>query len=77
MSTPARKPRSAAAERQAAYRRRMRDAGFRQKTMWVLDLRRPDVRERLEREIKAIAEHDPDGDTWMRDLYAVDDWPKE
>jgi hypothetical protein len=76
MTAPAKKKSSSAA-RVAAYRKRMRDAGYRQKTVWTLDLRNPEQSARLDRAIEALAASDPAGDEWMTDLYAIEDWPAE
>ena len=77
MSSPAKRPRSPAAKRVAAYRQRMREAGYRLKSIWVPDLRNPEVIARIQRAARAIAEHDPDGEEWVDALYQVRDWPAE
>jgi hypothetical protein len=76
MTAPERKKPSSAA-RVAAYRKRMRDAGYWQKSIWTLDLRNPEVSARLDRAIAALAASDPDGEAWMADLYAIEDWPSD
>ncbi|MBN9305936.1 MAG: hypothetical protein BGO82_01110 [Devosia sp. 67-54] len=55
MSTPQNKPRSSSAKRVAAYRQRMRDAGLVPRTIWVPDLKDPNVAGEIERACKAIA----------------------
>ena len=51
-------------KREAANRRRrefaaeMREKGYRRKTMWVIDTRRPGFVEEYRRGLAAIAEHD-------------------
>ena len=61
MSTPARKT-SRAAQRMSTYRERMREKGFRQKTIWVPDASNPKVLARYRRAAEAIAVSDPAGD---------------
>jgi hypothetical protein len=51
----------------------MREQGYRQKTFWVLDLRRPEVREQIRREAKAIAQADRESDD-MAFIDAVSMW---
>lgn len=61
MSTPARKSKGST-ERMGAYRRRMRERGFRQKTVWVPDLSNPEVLARYHRAGAAIAAGDAASD---------------
>lgn len=76
MTSPAKKP-STSAERMREHRRRMREKGFVQKTIWVPDLNNPSVIERYRRSAQAIAAEDPASkelDAWME---AVRDWPTD
>lgn len=57
MSKLQKKPQSNAAKRVAAYRQRMRVAGFVPKTIWVPNISDPKIRAELERECRAIASH--------------------
>jgi hypothetical protein len=70
------KPRSPAAQRAAEYRRRMREAGYRQVTRWVPDTRRPEVQSDLQQQAQAIADS-VDGEAelmkWVESVYA---WPE-
>lgn len=57
MSTPAKKTRTTAkssTERMRAYRERMRQKGFRQKTIWTLDLDNPEVLADYQRQAKEL-----------------------
>ena len=67
MASSARTPQSAA-RRVAAYRKRMREAGFVQRTVWVPDVRSVDYRALIGREIQALAAGD-DAMIWMPTLY--------
>ena len=49
-------------ERSARWRARMRERGYRPKTIWVPDLRRPEVRADLQREVQAIRIADRESD---------------
>lgn len=64
-------------ERAARWRAAMREKGYRPKTIWVPDLRRPEVRERLQREAEAIAKnpHDADDQAFIDSLVDWDDLP--
>lgn len=65
MSTPAKKQTPApktSAERMRDHRRRMREKGFVQKTIWVPDMSNPEVRTRYRRAAEAIAKRDPAGE---------------
>lgn len=64
-------------ERMREHRRRMREKGYVQKTIWVPDMSNPEVRADYQRQAKAIgdeerAERELDG--W---LDAVRDWPTD
>lgn len=49
-----------AAEKTADYRRRMRAKGYRQITLWVPDLRNPEVRAEIRRKVRALKKHPSD-----------------
>lgn len=51
-----------AAEKTADYRRRMREKGYRQITLWVPDLRNPKVVEEIRREVRALKKHPSDAE---------------
>ena len=77
MSTPLKKPQTPAARRVAAYRKRMREKGLVQKTIWTLDTRSPEFVAEAERQSLALAANDPGGDEWMAFLEAGGlDWPE-
>lgn len=76
MSTPARKPASSAS-RMAAYRKRMREAGYRQVQIWVPDTKAPEFIAEAHRQARLVAQHDPGGDEIMEWLDQVRDWPKD
>jgi hypothetical protein len=65
-------------ERSAAYRARMRDKGLRLKTIWVPDLRRPDVLARIQADARAIAasEHEQEDQAWVDAISEpMEEWP--
>jgi hypothetical protein len=66
------------AERTARHRAAMKAKGYRMKQIWVPDLRRPDVVERLKAEARAIAQspQEPDDQAWVDEISeAWEDWP--
>ena len=50
--------REAANRRRRAFAAEMRAKGYRRKTMWVIDTRRPGFEEEMRRQCSVIAEHD-------------------
>lgn len=60
---PASENRSSA-QRSRDYRRRMRTAGYRAAEVWRLDTSNPDVRARIERQLRSLANAADDQD-WM------------
>jgi hypothetical protein len=70
-SAPKSPPKSAAL-RVAAHRKRMRDAGYVQKTLWVPDLTNPGVLAEIRRQCQAIAAspEGPEVMEWMEAMQA-------
>ena len=80
MTSPVKKPRTAAktsAERMRDYRERMRQKGYRQKTIWTWDLDNPEVLADYQRQARALGESDPAGDEIMPWIEAAMDWPTD
>lgn len=76
MTSPATKPKTSA-ERMREHRRRMREKGYVQKTIWVPDMSNPAVLAEYQRQAKVIGDQeraDKELDGW---LDAVRDWPTE
>lgn len=76
MSSAAKKPKTST-ERMAAYRRRMREAGFRPVQIWIPDLRKPEVLAEYQRQARAIAESDPAGDEVIEWIDRAYEWPEK
>jgi hypothetical protein len=65
-------------ERSARYRAKMRAKGYRLKQFWVLDLRRPEVLERVKAEARLIASspHEREDQAWVDEISEpMEEWP--
>ncbi len=63
-------------ERVARRRAALRAQGLRPKQVWVPDLRRPEVRERIRRECEAINEAMRRSDDWAF-IESLQAWPED
>jgi predicted KAP-like P-loop ATPase len=80
MSSPAKKQKTApktSAERMRDYRKRMRQKGYVQKTIWTIDLNNPEVLADYQRQARELGKSDPAGDEIMPWIEAAMDWPDE
>ena len=64
-----------AAQRMAAYRKRMRAQGMRLVQMWQPDTRLESVRADIQRQCLALARSDPGGDEIMEFIERAYEWP--
>jgi Protein of unknown function (DUF3018) len=64
-----------AAQRMATYRQRMRGRGLRPVQIWLPDMRDPALLSQIMRECDAIAASNAGGDTMLRELELVHEWP--
>ncbi len=79
MSTPVKKRQSPTARRVAAYRNRMREAGFVARTIWVPDTSDPTFAIEYDRQCRAIAEHErtnPEAQAVAEAWFEASDWPR-
>jgi hypothetical protein len=75
MAKAAKKPKTSA-ERMAAYRARMRAAGYRTRAIWLPDWTAPDFVAEARRQARAAAQ-DPGEQEVMAWLDQVRDWPRD
>jgi Protein of unknown function (DUF3018) len=77
MTKPRSKPLTAA-ERNAAYRARMRAQGLRQVQLWVPDLKKASFLKEIQADVEAInrAQNTEDELEVMRFIEAAYDWPE-
>lgn len=75
MRSPARRPKTGA-ERTASHRARMKAAGFVPRTIWVPDLKNPEVRTRIERASRAIAKSEARDAEITTFFEHFEEWPE-